>query len=121
MLNYLSQAAVMRSTQTAMLDSVIRSHEGESIILCGDFNETPISYSYQKMKHRLKSCFRESGLGLGFSYNNPGFWVRIDHIFTSDDWMSTNTHIVRTFRCSDHYPVVTTLHKREHKGASGQK
>ena len=111
-LGFLSESAGTRARQVNKVDSLIAAHEGENIILCGDFNDTPISNSYQKIGKRLTNCFRESGRGAGWTYVLPGFWVRIDHIFVSSQWESHDTHVVRKYRASDHYPILTTLTRR---------
>lgn len=112
MLSFLSASAAERARQTDRLDSLLTARKGESIVLCGDFNDTPVSYTYRRMKQHLGNTYRESGFGTGFSYNRTGFWVRIDHIFTSDDWTSFGTRTVREFPSSDHYPVLTTIRKK---------
>ena len=111
-LGFLSTSAVTRAGQVNKLDSLLTAHKGESIVLCGDFNDTPVSNAYRKMNRHLKNCFRESGRGLGLTYSRPGFWVRIDHIFVSDDWESCRTRVVRKYPSSDHFPIVTTLSRK---------
>lgn len=111
----LSQIITAMQAHKAETDSMclfLDKHKGESIILCGDFNDTPISYSYQKISKQLTSAFRESGLGFGWTYNTPGFWGRIDHIFYSPDWESKKTLVVKEYCASDHLPIVTTIHKK---------
>lgn len=108
-LGFLSTSAVTRAGQVNTLDSLLTACKGESIVLCGDFNDTPVSNAYRKANRHLKNCFRESGRGLGLTYSRPGFWVRIDHIFASDDWESYQTRVVRKYPSSDHFPIVTTL------------
>lgn len=108
-LGFLSSSAGVRAEQVSKLDSLLTAHKGESIVLCGDFNDTPVSNAYHKMNQHLKNCFRESGRGLGLTYSRPGIRVRIDHIFVSDDWESYRARIVRKYPSSDHFPIVTTL------------
>ena len=49
------------------------------IIVCGDFNDTPVSYTYNKIKGNLMDSFTISGVGIGDSYVKiPMF--RIDYI-----------------------------------------
>ncbi|MBQ3909086.1 MAG: hypothetical protein II746_07775, partial [Bacteroidaceae bacterium] len=108
----LSQAAVYRSAQTDVLSHIADSLSPRPIIMAGDFNDTPISYTYQKLSRRLHSVYRQSGSGFGRSFNQSGFPVRIDHIFISDHWTSSGTYIDQEFDVSDHYPLVTRLHRR---------
>lgn len=110
-LSRLSNAVGSRAKQTRFLCDQIELSECKSVILAGDFNDTPVSYVYQQIDKHLKSCYRESGNGAGLSFNKLGFPVHIDHIFVSDDWKSYDTHIDRSIHTSDHYPIVTYLTK----------
>lgn len=107
----LTESARLRGAQTNCicdyLDSLKRA--GCSVILCGDFNETPISYPYRQINRRLKNAFAESGRGLGLSFNMKLFPVRIDHLFYSSDWQSYQTFVDRSIAVSDHYPLVSWL------------
>ena len=84
-----------------------------SVILCGDFNDTPISYAYQRMAKRMDNAFRARGKGVGISYREQKFPVRIDHIFYSRDWECTKAFIDQNITASDHYPVIASLKKRQ--------
>ena len=94
----------------AYLDSL---PENRSILVCGDFNDTPISYVYQKVGRRFKSAFRAQGRGVGLTFNEKIFPVRIDHIFYSAQWECTSVNIDRSMTSSDHYPLVARLRKRQ--------
>lgn len=85
----------------------------ESVIVCGDFNDSPISYSCHRLSSAFSSAFTQSGNGLGLSYNQKGFYFRIDHIFVSDYWQTYDTHVDKSIAMSDHYPLVTYLKKRK--------
>ena len=110
----LSEAARMRAGQVNLLaqriDSIAEHHP---VLLCGDFNDTPISYSYQHMARRLKSAYRSRGQGVGLTFNEKNFPVRIDHIFYSPEWECTEVLVDHTIWASDHYPVIARLKKRE--------
>lgn len=107
----LTESAKYRGDQTDSICSVIDKYKMYSMIVCGDFNDTPISYTYQRINKKLKSAYRESGKGVGISYNQKGFFVRIDHIFLSHDWTTYNTYIDRGVMASDHYPLITIAKK----------
>lgn len=107
----ISEASRIRGPQA---DSVLCFAEGtgrEAMIICGDFNESPISYTCHRMGEKLTSAYRQSGRGFGFSYNEKGFYFRIDHVFISDYWRSYGTYIDKTAPWSDHYPLITYLQK----------
>ena len=109
--NKLSEAARFRGAQTDTICAMIDKYKNYSIIVCGDFNDTPISYTYQKINSLLNNAFRESGKGVGISYNKKGFYVRIDHLFHSKDWRSFDTRIDSHIQASDHYPLVSFIQK----------
>ncbi len=113
MINRLTSAAKLRGEQTDSLCAFVERHKDQNIILCGDLNDTPISYTYQRILKRLSNTFRDNGIGVGISYNEKAFFVRIDHIFVSEDWKSHKTHVENNIKASDHYPIITYLSKKE--------
>lgn len=106
----LSVASARRGLQ---VDSIRKFYkkEGISVIVCGDFNDSPISYTCRRFSKDLNSAFVQSGNGPGISYNQKGFWFRIDHIFCSEDWQTYATKIDKSIDASDHYPLYTYLRK----------
>lgn len=93
-----------------VLDYIARSG-CRSVIAGGDFNDTPVSYTYRRFSNQLTNAFEQSGSGFGWSYNSSGFYVRIDHIFFSDDWESCCSTVDKSIAVSDHYPHYTTLRR----------
>lgn len=86
----------------------IGKQQYDALIVCGDFNDTPISYAYAKMKGDLTDAYANTGLGQGITYNANKFWFRIDYIMHSDEFESYNCE-VGDKKYSDHYPVTTYL------------
>lgn len=80
------------------------------VILCGDFNDPPISYTYNIFEDELIDSFSEKGKGLQSTYigNLPSF--RIDYIFHSEEYACTSFY-TRKEELSDHRAVVSTLKK----------
>ena len=73
------------------------------IILCGDFNDTPVSYSYRNIKKDLKDSFYISGNGVGNSFVNiPA--LRIDYIM-HDHSLNSFNYKKKDIILSDHYPI----------------
>lgn len=107
----LVEAAPVRAAQADTLDQLIRQHAlHHPVLVCGDFNDTPVSYTHRVLTRQLHSAFRQSGNGLGFSFHEHGFPVRIDHILYSPSyWTSSGTTVMTDLTWSDHYPLVTTL------------
>jgi len=76
-------------------------------ILCGDFNDTPISYAYTQISKHLEDTFTEAGFGLGTSYAGkeiPAY--RIDYIFHSKEFTPFNYRCIHE-EYSDHYPITS--------------
>lgn len=75
------------------------------IILCGDFNDSPISYTYKTLTKNLNDSYKEAGVGLVYTYT--GLWpsYRIDYILHSSDFEAVSFYSPR-INYSDHYPVV---------------
>lgn len=106
-LGMMAESAHYRGGQTRALRDFVEENADRHIIVCGDFNDTPISYACQTLERRMKSAYRDSGSGIGVSFREKGFWVRIDHIFFSKQGESENTFIDRSIDVSDHYPIVS--------------
>lgn len=78
------------------------------IILCGDFNDVPTSYTFQQLSTGLKDAFVEAGIGFGATYVPVPFF-RIDNILTSQDF-DINTYQTHNQKAlSDHYAISADL------------
>ncbi len=105
----LAEASARRAPQIDAVCRYVESHRQYPTILCGDFNDNPISYSRYKVATVLQDCFAAMGTGPGWSYNKKGFYVRIDHIFCSDGIRPYCCTVDRKVVASDHYPVICHL------------
>lgn len=103
----LGKAYRVRAVQADTLRNII-DRQTNPVIVCGDFNDTPISYCYKRIRGDLKDAFRESGFGLGITYHENKFLFRIDHILHSDSFRAYNAK-VHHVTYSDHYPVSVFL------------
>lgn len=103
----LRDAAKERTVQTLLVEEQI-DRSPYPVILCGDFNDLPSSYAYQKVRGDLQDSFIEKGNGIGNTYAGifPSF--RIDHVFATGEFEFLS-HKVRREKFSDHYPVISTL------------
>lgn len=103
----LSNAFANRALQAETVGKYIANSPYPPIV-CGDFNDTPVSYVYRQMRGALKDAFVESGQGIGGTYNGPLPSFRIDFIFHDNRFESYNFKRLKD-NLSDHYPIVTTL------------
>ena len=108
----LAESAKVRAPQADAIAQYIQRHKGKSIILMGDFNDSPISYVRRRIAEELTDCYVATANGPGISYHYSGFYVRIDNIFCSDHWMPYGCHVDNSIKASDHYPVVCLLKRR---------
>lgn len=105
----LGERNAVRARQVKALSRFLAEHEGTSVILCGDFNDSPISYPHYAMSRRLTDCFRESGNGLGWTFFRNAIHVRIDHIFCSSHFVPCMCKVDTKVTSSDHYPLLCSL------------
>ena len=103
----LKKAFIMRASQVAQLLEHIKKSP-HPVVLCGDLNDTPISYAYGQLVKHLKDSFRSRGLGFGTTYAGSFPLLRIDYILVSPV-LKIKTHQVVSKTFSDHYPVLSRL------------
>ena len=113
LINKISSQMALRAPQADAVNAYIRAHRQYPVIVCGDFNDTPISYVRHTIAEGLQDCFVESGAGLGLSYNQKGFFFRIDHMMCSAEWTPVACTIDSKIDASDHFPLVCWLRKVE--------
>ena len=76
--------------------------------VCGDFNDNPMSYTYQRLKRGRKDSFMEAGKGFGATFSLLWPMLRIDYILFPDSCEGLK-HDVPRLPFSDHYPVITEI------------
>ena len=77
-------------------------------IICGDFNDTPMSYTYHILSRGKEDSFRESGKGMSATYGSLWPLLRIDYVLYPSGWWAMS-HRTPKEPWSDHYPVITEL------------
>lgn len=104
----LKSGIVMRAEQVKLLKEHIENSP-YPVILAGDFNDIPYSFTYFSLRSILKNAFEEAGRGFGFTYNKVLFFLRIDHIFHDEVFEVFNFKTHREVDYSDHYPISTVI------------
>lgn len=79
------------------------------MIFCGDFNDIPASYTYSKLKGKLKDSYVEAGNGLKPTYRGLLPTMRIDYIFSSKQIVPYKYRSPRV-KYSDHYPIIVDFY-----------
>jgi endonuclease/exonuclease/phosphatase family metal-dependent hydrolase len=104
----LKKAFEMRARQVEEISGHI-CQSPYPVIVCGDFNDTPVSYTYRKMKGSLKDAFRAAGSGTSKTYIGKFPSYRIDYIFYNKSNFDAIYYKRITKELSDHYPVFSVL------------
>ena len=82
------------------------------VIVCGDFNDVPNSYSYNTIGKGLHNAFAEKGTGIGRTYNGISPTLRIDNIF-ADTRFSITQYIRIQKKLSDHFPIIADMYLKK--------
>jgi endonuclease/exonuclease/phosphatase family metal-dependent hydrolase len=106
----LKQGFIRRALQAQLVKKYINLSPYPVVVL-GDFNDTPVSYSYRKIRKGLNDAFVKSGYGAGFTYRGNYPPNRIDYILFDDALISTKFDILKV-KYSDHYPILASFRKQ---------
>lgn len=108
----LTEAYHLRSKQARQVAESIRTSP-HPVLVCGDFNDVPTSYTYHTIKSakKLTDTFVEAGNGLGFTYQKNLMHVRIDYIMHDDYFCTAKCEVDKT-KHSDHYPISCQVYKK---------
>ena len=112
----IARASEPRAQQAENVAKYIEENKDKNIIVCGDFNDTPVSYTYRTIINagNLEDAFVHAGNGLGRTFNRHAMVVRIDHILYGEDfWEPHAAHVLDRPDRSDHNAV--TVHLRRKK------
>ena len=86
---------------------IITAHMDTSphpVLFCADLNDVPMSYSYTRLRKRLRDAFTESGTGRGGTYIGELPSMRIDHVMHDDRIVSWG-FITHAGAWSDHHAI----------------
>lgn len=82
------------------------------VVVCGDFNDTPMSYVYNQFNQKLVDSFLETRFGLGITYAGRVPAGRIDYIF-HDPRLQAQQFTIQKKAFSDHYAVSCEIWKKK--------
>ncbi len=107
MLGRYGRAARVRTTQAQEIADHL-SRSPYPVILCGDFNDVPVSYVYRTFRAHLDDAFTHQGSGFGTTYAGSLPGLRIDYILPAAPF-TVHQFTTLPARYSDHRAVVGEL------------
>ncbi len=112
-LRRIKRAFIKRTTQAEKIIAHINACR-YPVIICGDFNDTPFSYTYNVFADTYEDAFMESGSGIGNTYIGIMPSYRIDYIFHSSQFISSGYKTLPD-ELSDHFPITCQLKPANNK------
>ena len=107
-------ANVKRSEQAKK----VKAHMSKSpfpVILTGDFNDPPSSFTYSTLSKSMSDAFCEKGLGISSTYGGRIPFLRIDYIMTDDAFDILDYDLIKN-GYSDHYPIRSRIILKKRRG-----
>ncbi len=104
----LRNAYIKRAGQAELLNTKIKESP-YPVIICGDFNDVPNSYSYFTAKGDLQDAFLKKGSGFGKTLRIISPTLRIDYILADKKFKVTQFSKIEV-PYSDHYPIAADMH-----------
>ncbi|WP_163631540.1 endonuclease/exonuclease/phosphatase family protein [Paludibacter sp. 221] len=96
-----------RAVQADIVAEVV-SNSPYKTVVCGDFNDVPLSYAYTKVRGEQIDVFEELGFGFGSTFTESLYKFRIDYVFCNKNIIPLKFKIDKV-KYSDHYPLLCTL------------
>lgn len=89
----LSENNILRAAQVDTISHIVASSP-YPVIVCGDFNDIPMSYTYRTMSRNLSDAFREVGRGYSHTYRGLFDMLRIDYVLCSDEFAPLSYEVI---------------------------
>lgn len=102
---------VLRAAQADSL-ALLTAHSPYPLVVVGDLNSVPLSYTYKTVRGDLSDAFRDRGEGYGYTYRPMKGILRIDYAFYDDYHYECSDYRSPNLEYSDHNPVIVTLKKK---------
>ncbi len=108
MLSGYGTTASIRARQAEEIRQIVEESP-HPVVVGGDFNDVPSSYTYQRVRtSRLRDAWVEGGFGIGTTFDGPLPFLRIDYLLI--DTALTITGVERLDSdFSDHRPLRVTV------------
>lgn len=101
----MKDAFAMRAKVSEAIAKYAEGVEG-NVIVCGDFNDVPGSWSYRNFTKRgFEDAYAQTGFGHLITYNQHLMWFHIDQILYKGNLVPLYVKKER-LSASDHYPLI---------------
>lgn len=103
----LGAAYKARAKQADVVAQYVKKSPYKTMV-CGDFNDVPLSYSYTKIKGNMQDVFETLGFGFGNTFHENFYNFRIDYVFCDQNFIPLQMQREKV-KYSDHYPLMCKL------------
>ncbi len=79
------------------------------VVVCGDFNDVPASYTYKRLSAGLKDCFKRAGRGYAHSFHDFFGLFNLDYVMYDPEQFDCVYYSSPSLAYSDHNPIIVRL------------
>jgi endonuclease/exonuclease/phosphatase family metal-dependent hydrolase len=113
MVGRLSKNNKLRSVQADTIASIM-AQSPYPVIVCGDFNDIPISYTYRRMSRMADDAFRKVGRGYSSTYRGFFDMLRIDYVLLSEEFTPLGYDVINSWIWTDRVVREDTVRVRKY-------
>ena len=103
----IKQGIIKRASQAVFIKDEL-NHSPYPVIVCGDFNDVPVSYAYETIGDGLQNAFVKKGSGISRTFSSISPTLRIDNIFTDKEFTIVQFTRIKKL-LSDHFPIIADV------------
>ena len=93
MIRRLTDSNILRAPQVDTLAQMVASSPYPAIV-CGDFNDTPVSYTYRTITRNLRDAFCWAGRGYSHTYRGFFDMLRIDYVLCGEEFEPLSYEVI---------------------------
>jgi endonuclease/exonuclease/phosphatase family metal-dependent hydrolase len=105
----LSHNNVARAAQVDKVRRFIENSKPRKMIVCGDFNDVPLSFCYKQISQGFIDTFIKAGSGYRYTFDGFYNMLAIDYLFVTDHFDVISHQIDHEAKYSDHYPIISRV------------
>ena len=103
-----ASACRRRAAEAQQLRTIL-DQSPENTIVCGDFNDTPLSFTYRTVRgNDMRDAWQDCAFWPTYTFNADRLYFHIDHMLYRGNLQALKSESPRA-GSSDHYPIITTF------------